>query len=152
MATTFHTIYLNLLGINTLHVAGCFQRASRTRITSDKGPWLLTGAELGSLQLLCEEGGTSHSYKKPVDGLTALSRQSWQTGPRLYCWPRMAQNGTKENGVAEEIPALPLPLPVKVQDIRHTKVRGLQAQLLQVGIVSVSRLSKAFVFLTNCGH
>uniref|UniRef100_A0A8C4F1H0 aldehyde dehydrogenase (NAD(+)) n=1 Tax=Dicentrarchus labrax TaxID=13489 RepID=A0A8C4F1H0_DICLA len=34
----------------------------------------------------------------------------------------MAQNGTAENGVAEEIPALPFPQPVKVQDIRHTKI------------------------------
>lgn len=58
----------------------------------------------------------------------------------------MAQNGTKENGVAEEIPALPLPLPVKVQDIRHTKVRGLQAQLLQVGIVSVKTVKSICVF------
>ncbi|XP_035508281.1 aldehyde dehydrogenase family 1 member A3 [Morone saxatilis] len=34
----------------------------------------------------------------------------------------MAQNGTAENGVAEEIPASPFPQPVKVQDIRHTKI------------------------------
>ncbi|XP_044045459.1 aldehyde dehydrogenase family 1 member A3 isoform X2 [Siniperca chuatsi] len=34
----------------------------------------------------------------------------------------MAQNGTKENGVAEGIPALPFPQPVKVQEIRHTKI------------------------------
>lgn len=34
----------------------------------------------------------------------------------------MAQNGTTENGVAEGIPALPFPQPVKVQEIRHTKI------------------------------
>ncbi|KAF3687023.1 Aldehyde dehydrogenase family 1 member A3 [Channa argus] len=34
----------------------------------------------------------------------------------------MAQNGTTENGVAEGIPALPLPQPVKVKEIRHTKI------------------------------
>ncbi|XP_068586467.1 retinaldehyde dehydrogenase 3 [Cebidichthys violaceus] len=34
----------------------------------------------------------------------------------------MAQNGTTENGVAEGIPALPLPQPVKVQEVRHTKI------------------------------
>ncbi|XP_070822753.1 retinaldehyde dehydrogenase 3 [Chaetodon trifascialis] len=34
----------------------------------------------------------------------------------------MAQNGTTENGVAEQIPDLPFPQPVKVQDIRHTKI------------------------------
>ncbi|XP_068198445.1 retinaldehyde dehydrogenase 3 isoform X3 [Antennarius striatus] len=34
----------------------------------------------------------------------------------------MAHNGTTQNGVAEEIPALPFPEPVKVQDIRHTKI------------------------------
>ncbi|KAM9366255.1 retinaldehyde dehydrogenase 3 [Symphorus nematophorus] len=34
----------------------------------------------------------------------------------------MAQNGTTENGVAPEIPALPLPQPVKVQEVRHTKI------------------------------
>lgn len=43
--------------------------------------------------------------------------------PGLYCGPRMAQNGTTENGVAEGISALPFPQPVKVQEIRHTKVR-----------------------------
>lgn len=37
---------------------------------------ILIGAELGSPQLLCEEGGTPHSYKKPVDGLTVFSRRS----------------------------------------------------------------------------
>ncbi|XP_054474186.1 aldehyde dehydrogenase family 1 member A3 [Anoplopoma fimbria] len=34
----------------------------------------------------------------------------------------MAQNGTAENGVAEGIPALPLPQPVKVQEVRYTKI------------------------------
>uniref|UniRef100_UPI003AB0BE07 retinaldehyde dehydrogenase 3 isoform X3 n=1 Tax=Centroberyx gerrardi TaxID=166262 RepID=UPI003AB0BE07 len=34
----------------------------------------------------------------------------------------MAQNGTAENGVAEGIPAIAFPQPVKVQDIRHTKI------------------------------
>ncbi|XP_041790334.1 aldehyde dehydrogenase family 1 member A3 [Chelmon rostratus] len=34
----------------------------------------------------------------------------------------MAQNGTTENGVAKEIPDLPFPQPVKVQDVRHTKI------------------------------
>lgn len=34
----------------------------------------------------------------------------------------MAQNGTTENGVAEQTPGLPFPQPVKVQDIRHTKI------------------------------
>ncbi|TDH16767.1 hypothetical protein EPR50_G00001390 [Perca flavescens] len=34
----------------------------------------------------------------------------------------MAQNGTTENGVAEGISALPFPQPVKVQEIRHTKI------------------------------
>ncbi|XP_029902776.1 retinaldehyde dehydrogenase 3 [Myripristis murdjan] len=34
----------------------------------------------------------------------------------------MAQNGTAENGVAEGIPAMPFPQPVKVQDIRYTKI------------------------------
>ncbi|XP_070701729.1 retinaldehyde dehydrogenase 3 [Pempheris klunzingeri] len=34
----------------------------------------------------------------------------------------MAQNGTAENGVVEDIPALPFPQPVKVQDIRYTKI------------------------------
>lgn len=33
----------------------------------------------------------------------------------------MAQNGTPENGVAADIPALPAP--VTAQEIRHTKVR-----------------------------
>nr|XP_020479278.1 aldehyde dehydrogenase family 1 member A3 [Monopterus albus] len=34
----------------------------------------------------------------------------------------MAQNGTTENGVAEEIQALPFPQPVKVQEIKHNKI------------------------------
>ncbi|XP_038549669.1 aldehyde dehydrogenase family 1 member A3 isoform X3 [Micropterus salmoides] len=34
----------------------------------------------------------------------------------------MAQNGTTENGVADGIPALPFPQPVKVQEVRHTKI------------------------------
>ncbi|XP_042271037.1 aldehyde dehydrogenase family 1 member A3 [Thunnus albacares] len=33
----------------------------------------------------------------------------------------MAQNGT-ENGVADGIPAMPFPQPIKVQEIRHTKI------------------------------
>ncbi|TNN75312.1 Aldehyde dehydrogenase family 1 member A3 [Liparis tanakae] len=33
----------------------------------------------------------------------------------------MAQNGTTENGLTEGIPALPLPQPVKVHEVRHTK-------------------------------
>uniref|UniRef100_A0A3Q3LNV6 Aldehyde dehydrogenase 1 family, member A3 n=1 Tax=Mastacembelus armatus TaxID=205130 RepID=A0A3Q3LNV6_9TELE len=35
---------------------------------------------------------------------------------------RMAQNGTTENGVAAGISALPFPQPVKIQEIRHTKI------------------------------
>ncbi|XP_075867767.1 retinaldehyde dehydrogenase 3 [Nelusetta ayraudi] len=34
----------------------------------------------------------------------------------------MAQNGTTANGVVEEIQTHPLPLPVKVSNIRHTKI------------------------------
>lgn len=35
----------------------------------------------------------------------------------------MAQNGTTENGVAEEeVPALPFPQPVNIQEVRHTKI------------------------------
>ncbi|XP_054866026.1 aldehyde dehydrogenase family 1 member A3 isoform X1 [Amphiprion ocellaris] len=34
----------------------------------------------------------------------------------------MAQNGTAESGATEERPALPLPRPVTVQEIRHTKM------------------------------
>ncbi|KAM7423459.1 hypothetical protein PAMA_000014 [Pampus argenteus] len=34
----------------------------------------------------------------------------------------MAENGTTENGVTEGIPAMPLPQPVKIQEIRHTKI------------------------------
>ncbi|XP_056267991.1 aldehyde dehydrogenase family 1 member A3 isoform X2 [Pseudoliparis swirei] len=34
----------------------------------------------------------------------------------------MAQNGTAENGMAEGIPALLLPQPVKVHEVRHTKI------------------------------
>uniref|UniRef100_A0A3Q3M3N6 Aldehyde dehydrogenase 1 family, member A3 n=1 Tax=Mastacembelus armatus TaxID=205130 RepID=A0A3Q3M3N6_9TELE len=34
----------------------------------------------------------------------------------------MAQNGTTENGVAAGISALPFPQPVKIQEIRHTKI------------------------------
>lgn len=83
MATIFHTIHIALV-INTIHVAGCFQGAARTQISSDKGPWFLTGVELGSPQLMCEEGGTPHSYKKPVEGLILLSRRSRQTGSGLY--------------------------------------------------------------------
>uniref|UniRef100_A0A7N6AP51 Aldehyde dehydrogenase domain-containing protein n=1 Tax=Anabas testudineus TaxID=64144 RepID=A0A7N6AP51_ANATE len=35
---------------------------------------------------------------------------------------RMAQNGTTENGMAEGIPALPFPQPIKIQEIRCTKI------------------------------
>uniref|UniRef100_A0A8C5C8N0 Aldehyde dehydrogenase 1 family, member A3 n=1 Tax=Gadus morhua TaxID=8049 RepID=A0A8C5C8N0_GADMO len=34
----------------------------------------------------------------------------------------MATNGKAENGVTEEIPALPFPQPAKIQDIHHTKL------------------------------
>lgn len=50
---------------------------------------MLTGAELSSPELWCEEGGTPRSYKKPVCG---LSRQSW--------WPRivlLTRNGPEWN-------------------------------------------------------
>lgn len=69
-----------------------------------------------------------------------LSRRSRQ---------EMAQNGTKENGVAEEIPAHPLPLPVKVSSVRHTKVRGGrgggQGALQQVKVGTLPDF-KAFIY------
>uniref|UniRef100_A0A3Q1GV23 Aldehyde dehydrogenase 1 family, member A3 n=1 Tax=Acanthochromis polyacanthus TaxID=80966 RepID=A0A3Q1GV23_9TELE len=59
------------------------------------------------------EGRTLRSYKDcgRDDGAQTLD---------LDC--RMAQNGTAEIGATEEKPALPLPRPVTVQEIRHTKM------------------------------